>query len=178
MQSRTATQVRKTESSKELVGELPWYSAVVLQRTRARRQFLRVGPTRQWLREARAWGGWGAGQWGPVVGQCVEMGWRGVKRDGPEMRQSTHVALLFFFLLSFLPILFSSFLGLIWIWILKSKLCYINLYYFCEVKRTIFRNIIILFIFLYHFPSSHFQNHNSHLGFNSTSNNYYLIVFI
>jgi hypothetical protein len=39
-------------------------------------------------------------------------GLRGVKRDGPETRQSAHVVFLFFFLLSFLPILFSSLLGL------------------------------------------------------------------
>ena len=58
-----------------------------------------------------------AARWGQAVGDqaraSVWVGLRGVKRDGPETRQSAHVALLFFFLLSFLPFLFSSFLGLI-----------------------------------------------------------------
>jgi hypothetical protein len=82
--------------------------------------------------------------------------------------------LFFFFFLSFLSIFFLIFF--ISKFSLNSNLnsncAKFFLYYFCEVKNTNFRNIIILFIFLYHFSSSYFQNPNFNLGFNSTFKNY------
>jgi hypothetical protein len=39
---------------------------------------------------------------------------------------------------------------------------------YCDFKITNFGNLIILFIFLYHFSSYYFQNPNFNLGFNPT----------
>jgi hypothetical protein len=49
---------------------------------------------------------------------------------------------------------------------------------FMRLNIPIFENLILLSIFLYHFSSPHFQNPIFNLGFNSTSSNYYSIIFI
>jgi hypothetical protein len=60
---------------------------------------------------------------------------RGNFFSGPKYRQAAQLdAFLFSFIFFFL---FSSFLGLnLNLNFLKSNSCYINLYYFCEVKNT------------------------------------------
>jgi hypothetical protein len=81
------------------------------------------GPTRPWLREARAWGGWGAGQWGlgtSVTCRCAvegrsQMGRGGAvvgprrgRDTGPTMEVSAQTLIWSFLFFYIFSVLFSN----------------------------------------------------------------------
>jgi hypothetical protein len=149
---------RRTHTPVEGREERAWTERL----TRGVRDSVRHARTLSWHPASDQWARLSVHNAEEVVG-CAEE-----NANGPNWGTAAQMSLLLLF------IFFSVFLSLIWIRICAKFI----LYYFCEIKDTNFRNIIISFIFLYHFSSSYFQNPNFELGFNPTSSNYYLIIII